>query len=296
MLDKLSAHYQDAFCREYESANTSYEWFKTESGELFGVLKSVLTESEKHLLLSLFEHIQLSDSGESFTEKEKKWHRYLFKSSTEVPFYKESCRFYYFFLKQAVEEKVSFEEAIQGTIQDSIILWINETHGVIIEEQPFSIFEQAAFEQMIDTITSDFFVDICTYVGQLHKNDTSLKEKFILEYSCFQTFQPTYREKSVTFYEAFPLLLVKASTMISKRGLSEYLLESFQDHELVHTINVFLQCNLNASLAAKRLYIHRNSLQYRIDKFIEKTGLDIRIFSNATFAYLAIHVSETDAG
>jgi DNA-binding PucR family transcriptional regulator len=83
--------------------------------------------------------------------------------------------------------------------------------------------------------------------------------------------------------------------MISKKVLSEYVLESFQDQELVNTINVFLQCNLNASLAAKKLYIHRNSLQYRIDRFIEKTGLDIRIFANATFAYLAIHISETGA-
>jgi DNA-binding PucR family transcriptional regulator len=33
---------------------------------------------------------------------------------------------------------------------------------------------------------------------------------------------------------------------------------------------------LNASLTAKRLFIHRNSLQYRIDKFIERTGIDIR--------------------
>ncbi|MER2142109.1 MAG: helix-turn-helix domain-containing protein, partial [Priestia megaterium] len=46
--------------------------------------------------------------------------------------------------------------------------------------------------------------------------------------------------------------------------------------------------NLNVSLAAKKLYMHRNSLQYRIEKFIDRTHLDIKHFTGAVSAYLAI--------
>nr|MDH3110555.1 helix-turn-helix domain-containing protein [Bacillus altitudinis] len=42
--------------------------------------------------------------------------------------------------------------------------------------------------------------------------------------------------------------------------------------------------------AAKALYVHRNSLQYRIDKFIERTGLDIRHFQEASAAYFMMNL------
>ncbi|MBY6268509.1 helix-turn-helix domain-containing protein, partial [Parageobacillus thermoglucosidasius] len=57
-------------------------------------------------------------------------------------------------------------------------------------------------------------------------------------------------------------------------------------------IKTFFQCDLNVSLAAKKLYMHRNSLQYRIDKFIEKTGMDIKHFQGAVAVYLAMLIQE----
>ena len=53
------------------------------------------------------------------------------------------------------------------------------------------------------------------------------------------------------------------------------------------TIKVFLENNLNASLTAKKLYIHRNTLQYRIDKFIDKTGIQLKDFYGAFTVFLA---------
>ncbi len=63
-------------------------------------------------------------------------------------------------------------------------------------------------------------------------------------------------------------------TLLPKEKREKYtnrLLENVSnDKELIESIKVFFQCNLNVSLAAKQLYLHRNTLQYRIDKFIEK--------------------------
>lgn len=47
-------------------------------------------------------------------------------------------------------------------------------------------------------------------------------------------------------------------------------------HELIQTADMFLKCGLNASAAAEKLYIHRNTFNYRLAKFIDLTGLDIR--------------------
>ena len=53
------------------------------------------------------------------------------------------------------------------------------------------------------------------------------------------------------------------------------------DEEMLKTIEVFFDCGLNLSEAAKELYIHRNTLIYRLDKIQRITSYDIRKFDNA---------------
>ena len=58
-------------------------------------------------------------------------------------------------------------------------------------------------------------------------------------------------------------------------------LELFKDDELIQTGEAFLSNNLNVSETARDMYIHRNTLIYRIDKIEKLTGLDLRNFSDA---------------
>ncbi len=59
------------------------------------------------------------------------------------------------------------------------------------------------------------------------------------------------------------------------------------NEEMVQTIDKFFECHLNVSEAARQLYIHRNTLVYRLDKVQRATGLDLRAFDDAiTFKLL----------
>lgn len=58
--------------------------------------------------------------------------------------------------------------------------------------------------------------------------------------------------------------------------------------ELYQTLEVFFAENLNMSEAAKKLYIHRNTLQYRLDKVKLQTGLDVKTFTDAVIAKVMI--------
>ena len=49
-------------------------------------------------------------------------------------------------------------------------------------------------------------------------------------------------------------------------------------HELIDTTLAIAEANMNFSIAAKNHYLHRNTLQYRIDKIYEKSGIDIKTF------------------
>lgn len=53
------------------------------------------------------------------------------------------------------------------------------------------------------------------------------------------------------------------------------------DDDMMHTAEEFLNNNLNVSETARKLYMHRNTLTYRLDKIARVTGLDIRNFSDA---------------
>lgn len=56
------------------------------------------------------------------------------------------------------------------------------------------------------------------------------------------------------------------------------------DENIIKTLVVFFDEDLNMSETARRLFIHRNTLQYRIDKFKQQTGLDVKKFEDAILA------------
>ena len=89
----------------------------------------------------------------------------------------------------------------------------------------------------------------------------------------------TYRE----------FILVRMLEDISPSKCAEYLSEItdeqfkevFEDEEMLLTAETFLQSSLNVSETSRSLYMHRNTLLYRLDKIEKATGLNIRLFSDA---------------
>ena len=62
------------------------------------------------------------------------------------------------------------------------------------------------------------------------------------------------------------------------------------DEETLQTINKFFENSLNVSETSRQLYIHRNTLVYRLDKLQKTTGLDLRVFEDAITFKIALMV------
>ena len=97
----------------------------------------------------------------------------------------------------------------------------------------------------------------------------------------------TYRE----------FVLVKMLEDLPEAKLGEYLSilldgeakELLKDEDMVNTAEEFLENNLNVSETARNLYMHRNTLMYRLDKIERVMGLNLRNFSDAvTFRVITI--------
>ena len=62
------------------------------------------------------------------------------------------------------------------------------------------------------------------------------------------------------------------------------------NEEMLYTIEMFFKKDLNLSDTARQLYIHRNTLVYRLDKLQKSTGLDLRVFEDAITFKIALMV------
>ncbi|MBQ7924057.1 MAG: helix-turn-helix domain-containing protein [Clostridia bacterium] len=90
-------------------------------------------------------------------------------------------------------------------------------------------------------------------------------------------------------YSYREFVLVKMLEDLSESKLNEYLSdltddnfrEILENEEILSTAEEFLRSNLNVSETSRNLYMHRNTLLYRLDKIEKATGLNIRVFSDA---------------
>ncbi len=101
--------------------------------------------------------------------------------------------------------------------------------------------------------------------------------------------------ESDTIYMYNNLILERIALELAPNIRRNYFLKLFNkenekllNEEMLGTINVFLSKDLNLSDASRHLYIHRNTLVYRLDKIQKTIGLDLRKFNDATvFKFLS---------
>ncbi len=72
---------------------------------------------------------------------------------------------------------------------------------------------------------------------------------------------------------------------ILKNKILEHI-NSEVNSEVIHTVLEFIENNMNSSSTSKKLYMHRNTLNYRIDNFIEATKINVKTFKGANAVYL----------
>lgn len=104
-----------------------------------------------------------------------------------------------------------------------------------------------------------------------------------------------YAEKNVVAYSALGIgrLIYQLPVNLCKIFISEIFGENVPielDEETLTTIQKFFENNLNISETSRQLFVHRNTLVYRIEKIQKSTGLDLRNFDDALTFKIALMV------
>ena len=103
-------------------------------------------------------------------------------------------------------------------------------------------------------------------------------------------------EKNIVNYEQLGIgrLIYQLPIPLCKMFIREVLhgltIDDF-DEETLATVGKFFENNLNVSETSRQLYIHRNTLVYRLDKLQKMTGLDLRNFDDAIIFKITLMVS-----
>lgn len=151
-----------------------------------------------------------------------------------------------------------------------------------------NIFDTLSTEDMLNVVVgASTIVDSIQELGQAYR-----ESRIALEVGkVFDT------EKNIICYDNLGIgrLIYQLPTTLCELFLNEvFKKESIDvlDSETIYTIQKFFENNLNVSETSRKLFVHRNTLVYRLDKIKKLTGLDLREFDDAIIFKVAMMVNK----
>jgi hypothetical protein len=290
MLEKIHGKYPSSILMkakpDFHYSPNTYWFYYHETGEWLGIPAKDVSGESLMILKTLFDFHDISHHHNPAAQS---WFDFLFSNGSVPKFSREfSYRLIQFKTAQGDWVREDMEAAYKGFFEkDIIILWNEPSKGIIVEEFEDPLAEDD-FYAISNALESDFFVKTDFYIGAPNKPGEDFPNHFKKEMLFFeQATSLLPSERVFSFEKTFPSLVAANMDIFFKRSLLSRLSFLKEDPELLNTIKIFLQHSSNVSLTAKKLYIHRNTLQYRLDKFTDKTGIQLKDFNSAVTVYLA---------
>lgn len=291
MLNKLLNYYPDTIIKKTApniNETRNYHWFQENPlNDWIGIPVDKITNEELDLLKNLF---ICFESPQNNSSSSLDWYNYLFShGSVPIVESKSSYHCIHFKLLGSEWDKYDIELAIKGFFhEDSTIIWYSKQQCILVEKNNSHISYENLYS-LVQTFESDFLVKVYIYITGKVLVDESLPKKIQQDIKIFEkSIELIPSQRVIQFEQVFPYILTsKIKKELEIHPISNWMNIFYEEPDLLATIKVYLENNSNASLAAKKLYIHRNTLQYRVDKFSEKTGINLRDFNSVITVYLS---------
>ncbi len=199
--------------------------------------------------------------------------------------------------------EVSVYDIVQNLFPDKtkdFVISINETDIALVKETKADI-DPKTIEKLAttiaDTITGEFYLHPYIGIGTTVNTLKDLARSFKEAQTALEVGKVFDTEKTIVSYEALGIarLIYQLPTTLCETFLKEvFKLGSIEslDQETLFTIQRFFENNLNVSETSRKLFVHRNTLVYRLEKIKKFTGLDLREFDHAIIFKIALMVNK----
>ena len=159
-------------------------------------------------------------------------------------------------------------------------------------------------KSLVDSLHMEAMVKVRVGYGNVAKEISDIAQSFQEAKMALQVGKVFYAEKDTISYGKLGIgrliyqLPMSLCNMFIKEVFGNKIPDVLEDEEAMSTIAKFFENNLNISETARQLYVHRNTLVYRLERIEKEIGLDIRKFDDAMTFRIAVmvlaHVKDTE--
>ena len=208
-----------------------------------------------------------------------------------------------FLVRQVGPADIAIIDVIQGLFPDKqsdFVLSINETDVALIKQLPEGTDSKELYKiakQILDTVSQELGIKVVIGIGTVVNHIRDLARAYKEAGVAIDVGKVFDTEKSIINYENLGIgrLIYQLPTTLCQMFLQEVFKKNpidALDQETLLTINKFFENNLNVSETARKLFVHRNTLVYRLEKIKKLTGLDLREFDDAIIFKIALMVKK----
>ena len=206
-----------------------------------------------------------------------------------------------FLIRQVGHSDVATVDVLGGMFPDKLqdfVLSINEM-DIAVVKQISGATTSEELEKMAqsieDTLKNELRIKTVIGIGTIADHLRELADSYKEAQTAIEVGKVFDTEKSIMHYENLGIgrLIYQLPTTLCEIFLSEVFKKSSidsLDQETLFTINKFFENNLNVSETSRKLFVHRNTLVYRLEKIKKLTGLDLRQFDHAIVFKVALMV------
>ena len=194
-------------------------------------------------------------------------------------------------------------EMLQNMVPDKTkdyVISVSEQDVVIVKEvkrgTDMKEIEKIAVN-IADTLSTEFYAKVAVGISTIVDNIKDLAKAYQEAQVALEVGKVFETDKNIISYENLGIgrLIYQLPTTLCEMFLQEVFkkgsLDSL-DRETLMTIQCFFENNLNVSETSRKLFVHRNTLVYRLEKIRKFTGLDLREFEHAITFKVALMVKK----
>lgn len=261
----------------------SEEWVAVEeNGQTYYLPLANLSEREKALLALKNDGI-LDDKV-----TENPWYRYLVQDDLSLAQDYKSLQIIYIDHKEALpEELFDFFTTLLPNLLAPVV--ISKTRTLLILNQEELIEAEELMNDVLPTLESDFGIKLTIFFGNVWcKFQADDLPAFYREESRLFANMRHYRgnERTISFSQ---MLLLAYAHQLDLPAIKHKILQAIDDSKDIRAIIMTMwQEQGNLAKTAQSLYIHRNSLHYKLEKFRLFSGLNLKNLNDLAFSYLLI--------
>ena len=224
----------------------------------------------------------------------------IYVRAKELHFATESFRAV-FLVRQVGRSDVATVDVLSGMFPDKMqdfVISINESDIAVIKQlsgEPAPEDLAKIAKAMEDTLRNELYIKTVIGIGTVVTRLRELADAYKEAQTAINVGKVFDTEKSIINYENLGIgrLIYQLPTTLCEIFLTEVFKKNTidaLDQETLFTINKFFENNLNVSETSRKLFVHRNTLVYRLEKIKKLTGLDLRQFDHAIVFKVALMV------